>query len=294
MKWTHHKLETGAGGRHLSATNASMNIVFVAGIADDTERYSFALEQLLPHQAHIWTLDLRGFGLSSGAVPGHFGHNGTQLIVEDITALCKRIDNPHPTVIIGHSTGALFSLLALKSLPKLPAAIILSSAGIPPRWEIQLASLLFAFQKWKHAPKGISPWIREKTNLKYARELQLPPDADWRSKDPEVLEDLSRFQSTQIEATVGSWCDILKALKQISNDIDHIPQVRCLLIGGSEDPSTQFGVSVNRLSNLLVHADWNCHHRFITGARHDIWNGKAGEEAREAVHKFLNNFRSQG
>ena len=48
MKWTHHKLETGAGCRHLSATNASMNIVFVAGIADDTERYSFALEQLLP------------------------------------------------------------------------------------------------------------------------------------------------------------------------------------------------------------------------------------------------------
>ena len=213
--------------------------------------------------------------------------------MEDITALCKRIDNPHPTVIIGHSTGALFSLLALKSLHKLPAAIILSSAGIPPRWEIQMASLLFAFQKWKHTPKALL-LDQRKTNLKYARELQLQPDADWRSKDPEVLEDLSRFQSTQIEATVGSWCDNLKALKQISNDIDHIPQVRCLLIGGSEDPSTQFGVSVNRLSNLLVHADWNCHHRFITGARHDIWNGKAGEEAREAVHIFLYYFLSHG
>ena len=33
-------------------------------------------------------------------------------------------------------------------------------------------------------------------------------------------------------------------------------------------------VSVNRLSNLLVHADWDCHHRFITGARHDIWMGR--------------------
>ena len=294
MKWTHHKLETGAGGRHLSVTNASVNIIFVGGISDDTERYLHALERLLPDQAHIWTLDLRGFGLSSGATPGHFGHNGSQLIVQDITALCQKINNPHPTVIIGHSTGALFSLLALKSLPKPPEAIILSSAGLPPRWEIQLASLLFTFQKWTLGAKGISPWIRERTTLKYALELQLPPDADWRTEDPQVLESLSDYQSTHIEATVGSWCDILKSLKQLSNGIHHIPEVRCLLIGGADDPSTQFGVSVNRLSNTLVQADWTCFHRFITGARHDIWNGKVGEQSREAVHKFLNNFLSQG
>ena len=97
MKWTQVKLDTGANGWHRHVQAATVNIVFICGISDSSERFFDSLEQILPNQAHIWTLDLRGFGVSQGDVPGHFGDSkGTQQIVEDICALCQNINNPIP------------------------------------------------------------------------------------------------------------------------------------------------------------------------------------------------------
>ena len=288
MKWTQVKLDTGANGWHRHVQAATVNIVFICGISDSSDRFFDSLEQILPNQAHIWTLDLRGFGVSQGDVPGHFGDsNGTQQIVEDICALCQNINNPHPVVIIGHSTGGLFTLLALSRMAKEPELAILSSVGIIPTWELQIAKLLFALQKWRYGKQGYSHWIKSNTNQKYARELNVPIDGDWRSFDPVSLDSLAQINSSQIEATVGSWCEILHALGQIVRTMAQRPQTVCLLLGGSNDPSIQFGVAMVRLSNALVNEGWACHHQFVSGASHDIWKGKPSEKTIKVTEEFI-------
>ena len=243
--------------------------------------------------AQIWTLDLRGFGASEGEHPGHFGDkSGGQKIIDDIVEVSERTEKERPTLLIGHSTGAIFALLSLAQLSTPPKGLILSSVGLLQPWELRLAKFLFGLQLLRHGKQGCSPWINAQTREKYALELKLSPNDEWRSSDPEAVKTLTEGSTFTQAASVESWREILRGLQQISGAIKFNQPPECLLLAGRHDPSTQFGAGTFRLAQALSAEGWTCTHRFISNARHDLWAGRTGHDTLESVNQYVQKFLS--
>ncbi len=103
-------------------------VICLHGIWDDGKYFAeLALQGAFDGQ-QMYLFDLRGHGESDKPEAGYGLNNYTDDIVAFITE--RRLDN---VVLVGHSLGALTSLLVAAELPDRIRAIVLEDPPIPPR-----------------------------------------------------------------------------------------------------------------------------------------------------------------
>ncbi len=117
-------------------TKAGTPVIFLHGIASNSETWKFVLPKL-PKKYRAVTIDLLGFGLSPK--PKH-----ARYTIDDHTrAVAKTIRtlrSTKPVIIVGHSMGALIALDVAKKYPHLVSSLVLVSAPFYNTQDISGAS----------------------------------------------------------------------------------------------------------------------------------------------------------
>jgi N-formylmaleamate deformylase len=104
-------------------------LILIHGISDDGLCWTPVAEQLA-HEYDIIMIDMRGHGRSEAPEDGYLLKN----LVLDVVGLIQKLNLLKP-VLLGHSMGAITTLLLAGMFPDLPKAILVEDP--PPFWMMQ-------------------------------------------------------------------------------------------------------------------------------------------------------------
>ena len=145
-------------------------LIFAHGITDDGMCWSSVADEFLD-TFNIFMVDARGHGKSDAPDNGYILRN----LAEDLSGLIEELRLQRP-ILIGHSMGAITSLVLAGLFPDIPHAVILVDP--PAFWNYDASD-----SKWNENRISISTWIhsikrKTKEELMEEAHTKLWTDAD--------------------------------------------------------------------------------------------------------------------
>lgn len=154
------------------ANESERVVIIIHGIGEHSGRYLQIAEALRDADHHVYSLDHRGHGQSSGK---RLNMSSPTNFIDDLKQYYDRIKSSHPDAkiyILGHSMGSVISLQFILTNPELIEAVVITgtatdvASGVPPALQM-IANFIYLF--FPNAP--ISP----------------PGSMDVLSRDPEIV-----------------------------------------------------------------------------------------------------------
>jgi len=194
-----HYYRTGSGTRPL---------VLAHGITDDSLCWS-SVAEALADRFDIYMVDARGHGKSEAPEDGYLLEN----LARELAGLILGLGLERP-ILLGHSMGAVTSLVLAGLFPELPRAILLEDA--PPFWRHDSAD-----PKGIETRKALAAWIQA-IKRKTKEELMEEAEAkNWSAADKALWVDAKQRVSPRASSLIFPG-DIL------SLDLPHLlPKIQC-------------------------------------------------------------------
>ena len=236
-------------------------VLIVHGLGEHSGRYERAGRLMSEAGLDVQAFDLRGHGLSGGR---RVYVRQWADFLDDVQGRLAALRTPGlPTVLFGHSMGALISLTYACSNRPSPDLLVLSApplAGNVPGWQRMLVPLLA-----RVAPNAV---------------LANPISGDQLASDPAV--GLAYFADPLVQprSTTRLGAQLLAAMKQANRDLDRL-HVPTLVIHGGADSLVPTAAS-ERLAALP-----GVERRVLPNLRHETLNEPQGPEVVAGIVEWL-------
>lgn len=267
--------------RHEPARGHGKGVVLIShGLAEHSRRYQAFAEHLASDGFHVYTHDHRGHGETTApdAPIGRFAHrDGFHQASNDMLAMRNLALANHPglpTILFGHSMGGLLALRFAETHPDAIDGLAIWNSNLNPGLAGRAAQAILLVErmlKGSDVPSGILPqltfgaWARTISNRR--------TDFDWLTHDPAEVDKYVGDPLCGFDASVSLWLDIFAMTYAGARPeaISRLPKSLPIhLVGGDEDPATDFGRAVAWFGNRMRMAgltDVSCSiHR---GLRHE-------------------------
>ncbi len=262
-------------------------VVIAHGMSEHSGRYGRVAGALTHRGYAVYAPDHRGHGLTAASTGrGRTGPSGMNGVLGDLAQLIEIAQadvGALPTVLFGHSMGALISQafaeqrgaslagLALSGSPGADGALLETASAVREAVEAGLADQPFA---------GLSAF---NAGIENAR-----TPFDWLSRDPAEVDAYiaDPFCGDALPMTHGFVADLMAmATREMEPDaIAAIPpHLPILLLTGDADPVSNGGSNVRVLEQRMRGAGLDVEAIYYPGARHEVLN----ETNREQVHREL-------
>ncbi|WP_274426704.1 alpha/beta fold hydrolase [Chelativorans sp. YIM 93263] len=264
------------------------------GLAEHAGRYALFASYLAERGFHVYAHDHRGHGHTEApdAPLGAFGAGpAVEKVVEDVAAVHRRIrkmDGDLPMIVFGHSMGAMVGLVSVMRQADGIAGAALWNMPYANGLLARAAQLVLAWERFRLGSDVPSRLLPRLTFEPWARAV---PDArtpfDWLSTDPKAIEDYLNDPLCGWSPAIGMWRDIFEFNLMITSRdaMDAVPRpLPIQLVGGGDDPSTDFGKAVYRLEKTLRAGGFsNLQTTIYPNFRHESLNEK---DSRTAMRDF--------
>lgn len=251
------------------AENVRANLVITHGHGEHSEAYARFVEDLGELPIKIWAWDWRGHGRSQGArgaVPDFYVYTQEyELFLRRIVEIEK---SKVPTILMGHSMGALIQLKTMLGCELVSATQILSSpffdVSMPvPAWKRTLSRAIL----------GIYPQLTLNSQIRFEDLISIPELQEDYRRDP------YRHQMICPGAFEGALQSGQSVLKQAANFTGP-----CLCIGPERDPV----VATDRFREFFkATGSRDKRLRLYKGRMHEVLNDRGREEPIALIREFI-------
>lgn len=207
----------------------------------------------------------------------YFGKNGHIVLVDGLNMIRKQIEKEYPRkdiYLFGHSLGSMITRSYLINYQNVYKKIILSGGGYADTKGLNIGICLGCFLKLlgKRKPSNIFDNMFRKTQLKLNEKVKIDHFIEWLTRDKDKTEENKVDPYLFIRVSISSFVDMLHLMKEINNK-NNIKKmsldVPILLLSGTHDPATDFGLGVTLLDDLLKEYGFNSQHILYKEGRHD-------------------------
>ncbi len=298
------KLESTTGAqlsvRHQKAQGNALGIIHVNhGLADHGLRYQRFASALSTSGFHVFAHDHRGHGFTetSDAPPRTFSVQGDGVVkvLDDCAAVQAHALTEYPglpLIMFGHSMGGLITMnFALRHTNNLAGFAVWNanfSGGLAGR----MAQFLLKYERLRLGSDAPSRLLPKLTFADWARKIDgARTSFDWLSHIEEQVEAYVADPLCGWDPSVGMWLDVFSMVfaggaRELlaTSPARHTP---FHLLGGGEDPSTEFGNAAEQQADRLKNAGFDqVTTRIFPNARHETLNDLDEKEATETFIAF--------
>lgn len=248
--------------RHAPARGKAKGVVLIShGLAEHSGRYAAFAERLAQEGFHVHAHDHRGHGETTApdAPLGRFATRaGHHLAIADMLAVRQLAAATHPglpVIQFGHSMGGLLALSFAQANPDKVDALAVWNANLNPGLAGRAAQVILLAErmlKGSDVPSGPIPRLTFGAWAKAVADRGT--DFDWLSHDPAEVEKYMRDPLCGFDASVSLWLDVfaIAFAAASARQIARMPRALPIqLVGGDEDPATDFGRAVTWLARRL-------------------------------------------
>lgn len=257
----------------LSPTGAKVNLHSVApeespvaavqinhGLAEHSARYSRFAKYLAERGFAVFAHDHRGHGHTSapGAPLGSFGPGGVDTVLDDVLAVHEHIAQAYPglpVIVFGHSMGALIALNFVSRYPRRVAGAAIWNGNFTGGVLALAAKAVLAWEKFRLGSDVPSRILPRLTFRDWARRVSDGrTEFDWLSHDHNEVDRYVADPFCGWAPSIGMWNAVFDMMIAGSDDriLARIPRdLPINLVGGDQDPATDFGKAVTRLEDRM-------------------------------------------
>jgi alpha-beta hydrolase superfamily lysophospholipase len=271
-----------------SATNepAIGCVLIVHGMGEHGGRYARLADALNSAGYHVLAPDLRGHGRSlfEHSSSGDMGYDGWQRSLLDIRYLQRWLYSTYhlPTILLGHSMGAMLSQQYLGYFGHSLAACVLSgSTGAMPTPLTLCAQTLAGLDSWRYGPHAQSPLLKDRLFAANNQRFEKLPDEvqqqgfNWLSRDRDQVDAYISDPMCGAVLSAGSLADMFAGLRRgcRKSHIACIPKgLPIRFVSGTADPVNANGRGIERLRRRYEKAQLNVSTKLYPEGRHEMFN----------------------
>ncbi|MCD2181744.1 alpha/beta fold hydrolase [Rhizobium sp. GN54] len=248
--------------RHATASVAPLGIVLVShGLAEHSGRYGAFAGHLAAAGFHVYAHDHRGHGRTTApdAPLGRFAtRDGHRIAVEDMLAVRQMAAGRHPglpVIQFGHSMGGLLALSFAEAHPGKIDALAVWNSNLAPGLAGRAAQAILRAERMLKGSDVPSALLPQLTFGAWAKTIpDRRTDFDWLSHDEAEVARYVADPLCGFDASVSLWRDIFAMTYEAASPtrIDRLPRALPVhLVGGDEDPATDFGRAVAWMARRL-------------------------------------------
>ena len=279
--------------------NETRGIVHIThGLAEHAYRYRHFAKSCSSAGFITFAHDLRGHGHteSEDAPIGVFAKsNGFKLVMEDYYAvimLIRKLNPGKPLICFGHSLGSLLALNFAIKHPDGLDGLACWNTGAEGGFLPHASQIILSVEKLFRDP--IFPSLVARKLTFDAWNAKFKPNRtqfDWLSQDNEKVDAYVKDPLCGFDASISMWLDILKAVFSANRKayLKNLPKnLPVHLLGGEDDPVTNFGRDMRKLLNKLIKVGLNdvtC--KILTKTRHESINEINRDSTIELFLKWL-------
>ncbi|MBR4799704.1 MAG: alpha/beta fold hydrolase [Clostridia bacterium] len=271
----------------------------VHGMTEHIGRYDGFMREIAQAGYTVFGYDHLGHGLTAEA-DGSFGFiahkHGRDRLVEDVfvfsNAVAKEYGENLPRILMGHSMGSFIVRLAAadyagKGLCE--KLIIMGTGG--PNPAAGAGQAVIGLLKLFKGEKGYSGFVEKLAfgtyNSHFADEND---EKSWLTKDVSVRKAYVADKYCTFRFTLSAMGDLIKMNRECNKKswpgkLD--PELKILLVSGSEDPVGDYGKGVSKVFSLLAGAKPEVKIKLYEGCRHEILNDTSRAEVISDILDFI-------
>lgn len=278
-----------------TTTPLKANILIAHGMGEHGGRYRVLAAQLNSAGFNVLAHDQRGHGgsLFGSTEQGDMGYNGWNETLEDLKFLQNWLEQKYtkPTVILGHSMGAMLAQQYVYTYGQTLKGLVLSgSPGHMPRLVSLIAQAIATIDTWRLHPAAHSPWLSKNlfsaNNKTFAKADDANGGFAWLSRDKEEVAKYiaDPFCGAILTADgLRGMFDGLSKSTQKTNIARINKKIPVMIISGEEDPVHGKKRGINALIKRYNKADIKVTTKIYPAGRHEMFN----ETNREEVYTDL-------
>ncbi|MBM7333402.1 MAG: alpha/beta fold hydrolase [Alcanivorax sp.] len=272
-------------------------LIWLHGMGEHGARYQALGEILAEHGWNLYCPDHRGHGLSQDAdqPPGHFGdRDGWAKVMGDVQRVVEAVAERHPGPLVlgGHSMGSFIALAGAERFGERLDGLVLCGSDYHSAWYYRSLLPVIRWQQRRQGPRGQSALIDKLTFRAWARSVRdARTDFDWLSHDHAQVDAYIDDPKCGFQCTNATWVALVSALARVQSHggLAALPaRLPILLLGGRQDPMSNFGKGMDRLENALRRRGLPLQRLDCPEGRHEILNDYCAPEVRQVLVEWLN------
>lgn len=250
------------------------------GMAEHLERYNEFCTWLMANDIHVVIHNHRGHGQNAGE-PGHF--ESFNDLIDDALIVKSLIPADLKTFILGHSMGSIVARRLL-STHEYDAGIIVGTGNKDGLLDGPLSKMMNVTKRIKPQMKG--DLLTDLAFLGYDKHFSETLENRWLCSDMGVVQNYNDDEFCGQNMSFNALAEIVSNIR-LTNSNRVLGKYRTdtpiLLIGGKEDPFSDFGKDIRELAKNLIRYTDSVTVQLYDKSRHEVLN----EKNREQVYQKL-------
>lgn len=255
-------------------------IQILHGMAEHLERYNEFCTWLMANDIHVVIHNHRGHGQNAGE-PGHF--ESFNDLIDDALIVRSLIPADLKTFILGHSMGSI-AARRLLATHEYDAGIIVGTGNKDGLLDGPLSKVMNVTKRIKPEMKG--DLLTNLAFLGYDKHFSETLENRWLCSDMEVVQNYNDDEFCGQNMSFNALAEIVGNIR-LTNSNRVLGKYRTdtpiLLIGGKEDPFSDFGKDIRELAKNLIRYTDSVTVQLYDESRHEVLN----EKNREQVYQKL-------
>lgn len=225
----------------------------------------------------------------------YFGKHGLDVLVNGLQVVFKYIQSQFPNTKIyafGHSLGAIIIRNYWIDFDNKYDKVILNGTGYRQEKGLSMAIFIGRIFKIFKAKKPSSFFDKSfrQTQLKLNEVTQIDHFIEWLTRDEDYTNKNKKDPFLYIRLSVSTFVDMLYGMKRMNNKnniLNYRIKEPILLLSGTHDAATNFGLDTQNLHEMLVEHGYNSHIKLYFEGRHDSIQEINKEEVFEDIIQFI-------
>lgn len=268
---------------------ARFNLVLVHGMQEHSQRYQRFADYLSGQGGNVLSFDLPGHGTEKLADKlGDFGAGGLESAFTSISEFFQSFANDLPKILFGHSMGAALALRYAEQQQNLDA-LILCGLPVNPVWMLKLGYQAAVLEQRLRPTK---PSIFSNIFKVYNRAFKPnKTNSDWLSMNPENVQSYLDDALCGYEICPRYYVEMFGFMRHAFAKVELTkldPQLKILVLWGTQDPVTGFGKGIRRFVHQLTQLKYAVQTHEYAGLRHEILHEAEYLQVYSDVLSFIN------
>lgn len=266
----------------------------VHGSIEYAQRYDEFAKALNKEGFSVYAMDVRGHGATETENRGHIADSqGADLVLEDVHHLnniIKEKNKDLKIVLLGHSMGS-FIVRAYVTRYNDVNMLIAIGTNHKPKAMINLLRYISKIKTIRRGGAKPGKFLNDLSYKAFDKKFKGQGDLAWLSLSKENRKNYRKSDLTKFIMSNQSFYEFSTWMKMFTNksEVQNMsPDLRILLLNGTDDPVGSMGKEVVKANKMYTKLGYYCAHIEYRDLRHEILN----EETRDLVYEDIIGFVS--